>query len=235
MTAQNGAKRVPTIARNQRPFSAKSAHGEAADWDMVPILWCGAIPSAHVTQADYEAISAEIVDGIAHAGRLDGVFLDLHGAMVAEHEEDGEGALIARVRAVVGPDVPIVAALDLHGNITARMVDGADALVGFRTYPHVDMADTGRRAAVQLDTLMARGKPFASAFRRLDFLIPIAWQSTVMEPARGIYDRMATLECGFRGEWALISRDRGHAFRAILGSHFTGSWAGWPTLSWSQA
>jgi microcystin degradation protein MlrC len=171
-------------------------HGEAAGWDMVPILWCGAIPSAHVTRDAYEAITAEIVDGIRAAGQLDGVFLDLHGAMVAEHEDDGEGALLARVRAVVGPDVPIVAALDLHGNITAKMVEAADALVGFRTYPHVDMADTGARAAVQLDTLMARGAPFAKAFRRLDFLIPIAWQSTVMEPNAGIYTRMAALEGG---------------------------------------
>ncbi|MDA0722503.1 MAG: M81 family metallopeptidase, partial [Proteobacteria bacterium] len=123
-------------------------HGEAAGWDMVPILWCGAIPSAHVSRDAYETITAEIVAGIANAGVLDGVFLDLHGAMVAEHEDDGEGALLARVRAVVGPDVPIVAALDLHGNITAKMVEAADALVGFRTYPHVDMADTGARAAV---------------------------------------------------------------------------------------
>ena len=164
-------------------------HGEGAGWDMVPILWCGAIPSAHVTRDAYEAIATEIVDGIKAAGALDGVFLDLHGAMVAEHEDDGEGALLARVRAVVGPDVPIVAALDLHGNITAKMV-------GFRTYPHVDMAETGRRAALQLDALMARGAPFAKAFRRLDFLIPIAWQSTVMEPAAGIYARMAALEGG---------------------------------------
>ena len=171
-------------------------HGEGAGWDMVPILWCGAIPSAHVTRDAYEAIATEIVDGIKAAGALDGVFLDLHGAMVAEHEDDGEGALLARVRAVVGPDVPIVAALDLHGNITAKMVQAADALVGFRTYPHVDMAETGRRAAVQLDALMARGAPFAKAFRRLDFLIPIAWQSTVMEPAAGIYARMAALEGG---------------------------------------
>ena len=171
-------------------------HGEGAGWDMVPILWCGAIPSAHVTRDAYEAIATEIVDGIKAAGALDGVFLDLHGAMVAEHEDDGEGALLARVRAVVGPDVPIVAALDLHGNITAKMVQAADALVGFRTYPHVDMAETGRRAALQLDALMARGAPFAKAFRRLDFLIPIAWQSTVMEPAAGIYARMAALEGG---------------------------------------
>jgi microcystin degradation protein MlrC len=176
--------------------------GEAAGWDMVPILWCGAIPSAHVTRAAYDAISTEIVDGIAQAGQLDGVFLDLHGAMVAEHEDDGEGALIARVRAVVGPDVPIVVALDLHGNITLQMVDAADALVGFRTYPHVDMAVTGHRAATQLQALMSRGRPFAAAFRRLDFLIPIAWQSTVMEPARGIYDRMAALE---KGDVATVS------------------------------
>ncbi|MDX1822050.1 MAG: M81 family metallopeptidase [Paracoccaceae bacterium] len=172
------------------------AHGEGAGWDMVPVLWCGAIPSAHVTRAAYEAITTEIVEGIKAALPLDGVFLDLHGAMVAEHEDDGEGVLLSRVRAVVGPDVPIVTALDLHGNITAKMVVSADALVGFRTYPHVDMAETGRRAAVQLDALMARGEPFAKAFRRLDFLIPIAWQSTVMEPAAGIYDRMAALEGG---------------------------------------
>ena len=172
------------------------AHGEGAGWDMVPVLWCGAIPSAHVTRDAYEAITTEIVEGIKAALPLDGVFLDLHGAMVAEHEDDGEGVLLSCVRAVVGPDVPIVTALDLHGNITAKMVVSADALVGFRTYPHVDMAETGRRAAVQLDALMARGEPFAKAFRRLDFLIPIAWQSTVMEPAAGIYDRMAALEGG---------------------------------------
>ena len=171
-------------------------HGEAAGWDMVPILWCGAIPSAHVTRDAYDRISDEIVEGIRAAGKLDGVFLDLHGAMVAEHEDDGEGALLARVRQVVGPEVFIAAALDLHGNITDRMVRAADVLVGFRTYPHVDMAETGRRAAVQLDRLMARGARFAKAFRRLDFLIPIAWQSTVMEPARGLYDRMAALEAG---------------------------------------
>jgi len=171
-------------------------NGEAAGWNMVPILWCGAIPSAHVTRDAYNLISDEIVAGIAAALPLDGVFLDLHGAMVAEHEDDGEGALIARVRAAVGPDVPIAVALDLHGNITAKMVEAADVLVGFRTYPHVDMAETGRRTAVQLDALMARGAPFASAFRRMDFLIPIAWQSTVMEPAAGIYDQMAALEGG---------------------------------------
>ncbi|AVO36926.1 M81 family metallopeptidase [Pukyongiella litopenaei] len=170
--------------------------GESAGWDMVPILWAGAIPSAHVCQDAYESITAEIISGIAGAGHLDGIFLDLHGAMVAEHEDDGEGRLLADLRAAVGPDVPIAAALDLHGNITQQMVDAADVVVGFRTYPHVDMAETGHRAARQLQALMARGAPFAKAFRRLPFLIPIAWQSTRAEPARGLYDLVAGLETG---------------------------------------
>src|SRR6056297_1727882 len=88
--------------------------GTQAGWEMIPVLFAGAIPSAHVTQDAFDKITAEIVAGIAAAGPLDGVFLDLHGAMMAEHEEDGEGALLERVRAVVGPDVPIAAALDLH-------------------------------------------------------------------------------------------------------------------------
>ena len=171
-------------------------YGESAGWDMVPVLWAGAIPSAHVVRDAYDALSDEIIAGIASAGPLDGVFLDLHGAMVAEHEDDGEGRLLARVREAVGPDVPIAAALDLHGNITQAMVDAADVLVGFRTYPHVDMAETGRRAAEQLGRLMARGKPFAKAFRRLPFLVPIAWQSTRAEPARAIYDLVADAETG---------------------------------------
>lgn len=171
-------------------------HGESSGWEIVPVLWAGAIPSAHVSQSAYESITDEIVAGIQAALPLDGVFLDLHGAMVAEHEDDGEGALLARVRDVVGPGVPIASALDLHGNITQTMVDAADVLVGFRTYPHVDMAETGRRAAAQLDRLMARGKPFAKAFRRLPFLVPIAWQSTREFPAKGLYDLVAECEAG---------------------------------------
>ncbi len=171
-------------------------HGEAAGWKMEPLLWAGAIPSAHVTQDAYDAITGEIIEMLQQAGPLDGVFLDLHGAMVAEHVDDGEGAFLARVRDVVGADVPIACALDLHGNITQQMVDAADVLVGFRTYPHVDMGETGRRAAMQLDRLMERGAPFAKAFRRIPFLVPIAWQSTRAQPAQGVYDLVAGLEGG---------------------------------------
>lgn len=168
------------------PVAGAIAHAEAQGWDLVPLVWAGAVPSAPVTAACYRAISDEIVAGLRQAGPLDGVFLDLHGAMMAEGTPDGEGALLARVRAEIGPDVPLVAALDLHGNLSPQMVAEADRMVGFRTYPHVDMARTGQRAAVELGRLMA-GAPSFTAFRQMDFLIPIAWQATDAQPAAGIY------------------------------------------------
>ena len=169
-------------------------YGDEREWQMLPLLWAGAIPSAHVTKQAFEDIVEALVTRLSAALPLDGVFLDLHGAMVCEHLDDGEGELLARVRAVVGSSVPVVACLDLHGNITARMVDMADMLVGFRTYPHVDMAETGRRAAEGLDYLMTSGAQPTKAFRRLDYLIPIPWQSTDLEPAASLYARLAELE-----------------------------------------
>ncbi|MFK7754684.1 MAG: M81 family metallopeptidase [Sedimentitalea sp.] len=170
--------------------------GESQGWDLVPVLWAAATPSAHVAQDAYESITGDIISDIVAAMPLDGIFLDLHGAMVADHLDDGEGALLTRLRAAVGPDVAIAVALDLHGNITRQMVDAADVLVGYRTYPHVDMAETGRRTAVQLAARMARKSPFSKAFRRIPFLVPIAWQSTNEDPARAIYDLVAELETG---------------------------------------
>ena len=83
------------------------------------VIWAGASPSAHVTTDAYERIAGEIVEA-AREGGYDAVYLDLHGAMVAEHLDDGEGELLARVRQAVGPAVPVIASLDLHANVTAR-------------------------------------------------------------------------------------------------------------------
>ncbi|PVA09143.1 microcystin degradation protein MlrC [Pelagivirga sediminicola] len=169
---------------------------QAEGWDIVPTLWAGAIPSAHVTRDAFETIAGEIVTRIAEAGPLDGVFLDLHGAMVAEHIDDGEGEIARRVREVVGPEVPIVAALDLHGNISAEFVETVDALVGFRTYPHVDMADTGAAAARLLHRIMQSGTRPAKAYRRMSYLVPIPFQSTDTAPGRALYAGLAAAEGG---------------------------------------
>src|ERR1700744_2658988 len=84
---------------------------EAADvrgWELVPTISCGASPSAHVTKDAFERIVTEMTDGIKNAGPIDAVYLDLHGAMVTEHFDDGEGEILARVRDIIGKDLPLV-------------------------------------------------------------------------------------------------------------------------------
>lgn len=167
--------------------------GQAAGWEIAPLVWAAATPSAHVTEDAYERIAGQMLDALEAAGSVDAVYLDLHGAMVCEHLDDGEGEMLARVRAAIGPDVPLVASLDLHGNVTARMVEQADALIAFRTYPHVDMAETGRRSAAYLAKILG-GVRHVKAFRQIGYLIPIAWQATSMEPCRSLYAALAAME-----------------------------------------
>jgi microcystin degradation protein MlrC len=163
-------------------------------WELIPTIFAAATPSAHVTKDAYERIAAVLVDGIKAAGAIDGVYLDLHGAMVTEHFDDGEGELLARVRKVIGADLPLVVSLDLHANVTPEMVAHADALIAYRTYPHVDMADTGRACARHLALLLRTRQRLAKAFRQLPFLIPISWQATFDQPTKGIYDKLAALQ-----------------------------------------
>ncbi|AMG35786.1 M81 family metallopeptidase [Achromobacter xylosoxidans] len=157
------------------------------------VIWAGASPSAHVTREAYERIAGEIVDA-ARAGGFDAIYLDLHGAMVAEHLDDGEGELLARVRALVGPGLPVVGSLDLHANVTAQMLREADALAAFRTYPHVDMAVTGEHAARLLAARVAAGGKWVRAERRLPFLIPINGMCTMLQPSQGVYEELERLE-----------------------------------------
>ena len=194
----------PALARGEAIFAAvhnvnvgASGFVETArglGWEMVPTLWCAASPSAEVTANAFETLLNELVEAITAALPLDGVYLDLHGAMVAEGFPDGEGETLRRVRAAIGPDVPLVASLDLHGNVTKLMVDSADGLVAYRTYPHVDMALTGSRATTYLARLIGTTKRDAKAFRQIPYLIPIAWQATAMEPCRTIYRELTALE-----------------------------------------
>jgi microcystin degradation protein MlrC len=154
----------PSLSRNEDVFASVLnvnvgaagfvEAGRAAGWTLLPVLWAAATPSAHVRKDAFEQIATELVDGIARLLPIDGVYLDLHGAMVAEHVDDGEGEILARVRRAIGPDVPLIASLDLHGNVTPLMVESADALLAYRTYPHVDMAETGRRAADYLAEIL---------------------------------------------------------------------------------
>jgi microcystin degradation protein MlrC len=177
------------------PIAGFLERARIARHEIVPLLWCSASPSAHVERDAYERIADRLLSLIKAAGSLDGIYLDLHGAMVTEHLEDGEGELLQRIRALVGPDLPIVVSLDLHANVTRRMVEQASALVVCRTYPHVDLAESGAWSAEVLERLIkpigSGGGPLKKAMRRAEFLVPLTWQCTLIEPAQGIYRAVA--------------------------------------------
>jgi microcystin degradation protein MlrC len=161
---------------------------------LIPTIWGMATPSAQVTDEAFDFVVGRIVDGIHQAVDIDAVYLCLHGAMVTESFEDGEAEILRRVRQAIGPSIPLVASLDLHGNIPSAMVDVADGMVAYRTYPHVDPARTGERTADLLQWMLDTGKRPAKALLRTDFLIPLVWQCSFIEPAASIYAGMDALE-----------------------------------------
>ena len=176
------------------PIAGFIDEAERSGHRLVPTTWGSASPSSCVTEHAYEHIAGLILDGLRAARPFDAVYLCLHGAMVTEHLQDGEGELLRRVRWLVGDDVPVVASLDFHSNTTPEMMEHASALIGFRTYPHIDMADTGRRTARHLDRLLNGSGAEHMAFRQIPFMIPLNWQSTTSEPMRSIMEMRDTLE-----------------------------------------
>lgn len=175
------------------PISGFIHHVLEHGHEVIPVIWAGAGASAHVTKDAYERITGEILDAVKNE-TFDAIYLDLHGAMVAQHIDDGEGELVSRIRAVVGPDMMISVSLDSHANVTAQLLSLANGVVAYRTYPHIDMADTGRRAAKLLLATADNPSKTCKAVRRLPFLIPVNSMSTMMQPARGIYDFLEELE-----------------------------------------
>lgn len=163
--------------------------------ELAPLSWCSAQPSGPVTEEAYERIAALLLEDLRASAPFDAVYLDLHGAMVAEHLDDADGELLRRVRELVGPALPVIASLDFHANLSDLSLASASTLVSYRTYPHVDMAATGARAARLLPRLVRQPIPLRNK-RALDFLIPLAFQSTLVEPTLALMAHAAELEQG---------------------------------------
>jgi microcystin degradation protein MlrC len=191
---QYGAAIFPAVEGANIPAAGAAQALQALGHATAGTAWAAASPSAHVTEDAFERITFAILNRLEELGKVDGVYLDLHGAMVCETFDDGEGEMLRRVRSVVGPRVPIVASLDLHANVTRAMMDHADGLVAYRTYPHVDMADTGARAARLLDQMLKTGRRLAGDFRSLDFLTGIPSQTSFIEPCKSLYRELSKLE-----------------------------------------
>lgn len=171
------------------PIGGFITAAKAAGWDLHPCLWAGAEPAGYVSADAFDRITDRICEQISAAGDIDAIYLDLHGAMVVDGIEDGEGEVLRRIRHnVAGAErLPIAVSLDLHGNMTPEFFELASVVTIYRTYPHIDMASTGARAQQLLAARLERGTDFSKAFRQLDYLIPLPSQSTMRDPARQIY------------------------------------------------
>lgn len=152
----------------------------------VPLIATSALAGGPLTRPAFESIMNEIEARLAGAGRLDAVLLALHGAMCIEDEPDAESEIIERVTNALAPGTPIGVTLDLHGYITPRMLKQNVFYVGYREYPHIDMYETGARAAeTMLESLRGRLQP-RMALTKLPLIVSPSKARTVDEPLRSI-------------------------------------------------
>ena len=153
-----GADAYKAVAGKGRSMSGMMAVAEAAGAEVDLIVFGNAMPSRAVDEDAFELMCGTLCRAIAKGG-YDALLLDLHGAMVTSHLDDGEGEILERVRKIA-PDLPIAVALDLHGNISPRTIANCTTLVGYKTYPHIDIVETGRHAAeLLIRTLRGEIKP----------------------------------------------------------------------------
>ncbi len=170
------------------------AGAEEYDFDLVPTLGANATPAGTVTREAYETILGEILDQLRQASDLDGLLLALHGAMVAEDFPQADGETVRRVRELMGPDFPIVVTHDYHGNIPDSLVRDANALIVYKTNPHIDQRERGLQAAELLArTIRGEVKP-VSALVKPNVLFNIAFHNTSLPPMQPIMQAAIALE-----------------------------------------
>jgi len=167
---------------------------EAAGVELLPLLSARAQPSGVVQQVAFDTMLQWFLERLKAVLPVDGLLLDLHGAMVTERHDDAEGAFIQAVRDLVGPDLPIVTTLDLHANITARMAELSTAIIGFDTYPHVDMQERGHEAALLLARIVRGEVRPVQVYRQLPLITLPPMQCTLREPMRTLMGRVHQLE-----------------------------------------
>ncbi len=144
----------------------------------IPLLYASATPGGIVTRAAYAELRQSLLDALRSTGALDGVLLGLHGAMVSEDVADAEADLLRVVRAIIGPGTPIIATLDSHANISPAMVETADALIAYTTYPHIDTYERGYEATQMLQRLLDGYTTIATSLACPPMLVPLPPQCT---------------------------------------------------------
>ena len=184
-----------TFAGTNTPIGGFIAGAQAHDFELIPTLFGEPQPSAPTPRPLYDELLGRILDGIADAMPLDGVLLELHGSMAvgdldaADGLGDAEGHLLAAVRETVGPDVPVLAQLDIHSNISQQMVEQADVLIGRETFPEIDMAARGSECADVLVRVVRDGLRPTMALHQ----IPMIWGQNQVTAHLPMRDAIAEL------------------------------------------
>lgn len=160
---------------------------EAEGVEHVPLLHARAVPGGPLARATYEGFKAEFLERLKATLPIDGLYLAMHGAMNVEGMDDAEGDWISAARAVVGPDVPVAASYDLHGNVTQKIIDQLDIFAGYRTAPHIDVRETMVRAWSMLVRALKTGEKPGVAWAPVPVLLPGERTSTEDEPAKSLY------------------------------------------------
>jgi len=205
---------IPAIFRGTH--SALGATFEAADkygWTLIHPVSANANPSGIVTDEAFETIGRMILAAAERQGPIDGILFHLHGAMVTDSHEDGEGELLERLRRALGPGVPIVVTLDLHANVTQKMADNASVLIAFRTYPHIDMYERAWQGAELLERAMQGEIRPRTTIARRPMLHGLDWGRTQRGPMAELIARGEALEDS--GEVLAVSICAGFALANI--------------------
>ena len=167
---------------------------QQADVELLPLLCARAQPLGRVEQVAYDHLLHLFLERLAENLPVDGVVLDLHGAMATETHDDAEGHFIAAVRKVIGSDIPLVVTLDLHANISPQMAEQADIIIGFDTYPHVDMGERGREAVTLLVQMINGEIRPCQSYRQLPLMTMPPMQCTLREPMQSLMQEVFAME-----------------------------------------
>jgi microcystin degradation protein MlrC len=163
--------------------------------ETIPLTSSLAVPGGPVARADFESLLGGLCARLQAAGRIDGLYLALHGSMQVEGLRGApEAEILERVREILGPDARIAASFDLHGNLTERVVRALDVLVAYRTNPHWDLAPTGHRAGTRLLRVLRAGARPTQAWRKLPMVLGGGTTIDFLAPMRPVFRAMRALE-----------------------------------------
>lgn len=159
--------------------------------EVIPLFWCTVDPFQTVAEEAYDFFAGKLREGLeATKGDLDGVLLDLHGAMATEKRQDPDTDLVALARDTIGDQVPLMVTLDMHANKDKRIIDLADGVFGYQSSPHIDMDNTGRRAASALWRMLQGEITPVTAIKRPGIVVPSLLSATDLHPAKTIIERV---------------------------------------------